>query len=248
MTESIFKNYWSEVENNIVLGGTPSKSKAIQLTKNPNGQFDGVVVVQHLSEALACGGWERQVGKNWYWESDATHTTESPEVVLERKIVEAGSGLWARQMSTSSGIQGPRLNKRRAIDLVRDNGNDSYTFIELKVVSDNPLYAIFELLGYALAYMHARNNGWQGSAIHNVMKAKNIGLVVLAPEGWYKYKTRGKKSEHQPFKLDWLIEELNKGLDTLIKDKVSMQISLKSFDFSKGATAETAKSIISLKW
>lgn len=248
MTISIFDNYWEKVA--VSLEGAPSKTKAIQLSKTPR-RFQGVDVVTELSNALVCRGWKSQVGTNWNWSADAKYITTSPEVVLERKIVEAGNGLWARQMSTSSGIQGQWLNKRRAIDLVRANGNDSYTFIELKVESDNPLYAIFELLGYALAYMHARNNGWKGTGTYNVMQAKIIELVVLAPnkpENWYEYKTRGAKSECLLFKLGWLIEELNKGLDTLTKGKVRMQISLKEFDFSKGATADTAKSIISLKW
>jgi len=249
MTKSIFKNYWEQVESKRVLRGSPTKSVAIQLSKKPFEQFDGIDVVQHLSKALECEGWGNKLaGKNWYWEIDPTHTTKTAEVKLEREIVGAGAGIWARQMSTSSGIQGARLNKRRAIDLVRANGNDSYTFIELKVKSDNPLYAIFELLGYALAYMHARNNRWEGHVQHNVMLATKIDLVILAPVGWYKYKIRGAKSERISFNLDWLIKELNKGLDALTKDKVNMQISLKHFDFYKDAPAETAKSIISLKW
>jgi hypothetical protein len=151
MPESIFENYWNEVSE--LLGGNPSKKMAISLSENPPAKFDDKLAISKLYKSLACDGWKITDGKNWEWRVEApAYSTSSPEVTLEREVVAVDTtSQWTCQMSTTSGIQGPYLNKRRAIDLVRRTAPDCYAFVELKVDSDNPLYAAFEILGYALA-------------------------------------------------------------------------------------------------
>jgi hypothetical protein len=166
MTESIFDIYWRQVTEE--LGKKPKeKSLAIRLSGHPIDGFNGKKVVKRLHAALSCDGWGKQVGTNWNWDTTFHYTTDSPEVKLERELVKAGRELWARQMATSSGIQGPRLNKRRAIDLVLRQDDDYYSFVELKIDGDNPVYALFELLAYGLAYLHARKNKWKGSGAYH---------------------------------------------------------------------------------
>ena len=62
----------------------------------------------------------------------------SPEVMLERSIVRAASDNWANQVPTSSGLIGPHADKVRNIDLVQRLDENHFSFIELKVASNNP--------------------------------------------------------------------------------------------------------------
>ncbi len=234
MTKSIFENYWNEVSG--LLGGRPNKSMAISLSENSQAQFDGRTVVDRLYQSLACDGWQISSGKNWEWRTEApSYRTSSPEVALEREITAADiTNQWTCQMSSASGIQGPYLTKRRAIDLVRRIAPDRYAFVELKVDSDNPLYAAFEILGYALAYRHARGRNWQGTGNHNVMHARAVDLVVLGPIGWYEYKKRGASAQQRKFKLGWLASALGDGLNSLTGDAPRMHFSFEGFtDFGE---------------
>jgi hypothetical protein len=157
-------------------------------------------------------------------------------------------------MSTSSGIEerdpSDKLNaanKRRSVDLVRDHGNDRYSFVELKVGADNPLYALFEILGYALAYLHARRGGREGTGTHNVMQAKHIRLVVLGPKCWYRF-DKGDPSSPK-FELQWMADELAKGLKDLSKSKPEFSIAFEEFGDHE-SLEEAAADIIGLanKW
>ena len=239
MSESIFDCYWHQVQQE--LGAAPSKTLAIRLSGNPLKSFDGAKTIKRLSESLTCDGWKTQVGTNWNWDTTSHYTTNSPEVKLEREIVKAGSNLWARQMATSSGIQGPRLNKRRAIDLVCKHDDAHYTFVELKIESDNPLFALFELLGYGLAYLHAKAHGWKGTGDHEVLKAKSLGLVILAPAAWYQFKSGS--SEYR-FDLDWLTAELNRGLKSFTKGRPSIKLAFKTFAYHKKSILKATEDIL----
>lgn len=229
MSESIFTNYWKEVAS--LIEGKPTKSKAISLNENPPAQFDGVAVVKRLYTSLACDGWTKSSGKNWAWRSEIQpYQTLSPEVALEREIIVTDTtNKWTYQMSTTSGIQGSYLNKRRAIDLVTQMGHNSYAFIELKVDSDNPLYAAFEILSYALAYQYARENNWQGAGVHNVMDAQVVSLIVLGPGRWYEYKKGRAHIQRSKFDFDWLAIALGKGLNTLAGASPGMSFSFEEF-------------------
>ncbi len=99
--------------------------------------------------------------------------------------------------------------------------------IELKVDSDNPLYAVFEILGYVLAYQHARQHGWQGTGSHDVICAQEIDLVVLGPHEWYEYRKRGDAQRFR-FDLDWLANALGEGLNSLTSVP-RMQFSFQEF-------------------
>ena len=146
----------------------------------------------------------------------------SKEVLLERAVAALDMKKWTYQMSTSSGVQivqgdtrRVNLNSRRSIDLVRYIGQGRYAFVELKVGSDNPLYAAFEVLGYALAYLHAQANEWTGTENRDVFGAEAIELTILGPEDWYKYVKRGTDKEFE-FKLNWLADEIANSLNAFV--------------------------------
>ncbi len=244
MPDSIFTRYWNEVTS--LVGGNPKhKSFAILLSEKPPAQFDGIAAIDRLYKPLVCDGWSASNGQNWVWRTDApAYQTLSPEVALEREVVAADTmGQLTCQMSTASGVQGPNLHKRRAIDLVRQVADDRYRFIELKVDSDIPLYALFEILGYGLAYLHARQNGWQGSGRYNVMQASDVQLVVLGPGDWYRYKTNRTAKQRLRYQLDWLTDSLNLGLQSLSGVTPCMFLSFGEFT-DLGDPAATAKRIV----
>lgn len=238
--ETMFARYRSRLKEEDILGDSPTKGTAIRFCeKRP---FDGVSAIRNLFDTLSINGWNppQLAGTNWKWRDDKpTFKTRSPEVILERTVVlkgNTGTNEWTWQMSTASGVEAQledkrnASNKRAAIDLVRNNGNGSFTFVELKVGSDNPLYALFELLGYALAYLQARKNGWgEYDPENEIFKAREIKLVVLGPEDWYKYKRRGSNAEHQIFNLDWMLPSLVEGLNLLSKGNPTFSIAFETF-------------------
>jgi len=136
------------------------------------------------------------------------------------------------------------LNSRRAIDLVRFIGPRHYAFVELKLGSDNPLYAAFEILGYALAYLHARADGWTGPGGHDVFDAERIELIILGPKGWSRNDKCGTNMEFE-FKLDWLADEIAKSLNDFVKAEFKgvPAFSMKFRKFSNGSRAEQVSEI-----
>ena len=247
MPKSIFTHYWAEVSR--ILGGKPNKGSAIYLSEHPAMKFDGVLVVDKLYKSLDCSGWENSKGRNWEWRREApTYRTASPEVSLEREIIASDEkGQWSCQMSTTSGVQGPYLNKRRAIDLVLRKGADHYAFIELKVDGDNPLYAAFEILGYGLAYLHGRRHGWKGKGTYDVMDAREVDLVVLGPHEWWTYKRRRGIPERKSYHLRQHFQQLSKGLDALTEGTPRMKLSAEAFEY-RTVARETAVGIVNKEY
>jgi hypothetical protein len=99
-----------------------------------------------------------------------------------------------------------------------------------------------EILGYGLAYLHARRSGQRGTGSHNVMTANRIDLVVLAPKSWYSY---GKRTGGvQPFSLDALAHAIGVGLASLVSegapdapDRMSFQFETFEHESSIGVAA-----------
>lgn len=128
--------------------------------------------------------------QNWRWHSlqpqIAPHN-RSPEVVIERAIAAACADLhrtdWANQIPVASGLVEGAGDGRRAIDLVRRHDENHFELIELKIASDNPLYASVEIVGYACLWHLARIDRPRRSSA--LLDAERIDLTVLAPEAYY---------------------------------------------------------------
>ena len=243
--ESIFTLYESEVK--ALWGAGLSKTFAIDLTNNPRPGVITADTLRPLFEALNSDGWKKQVGSNWVWrDAVPKHVTESKEVVLEREITMLDTQIWTCQISTSSGVQPNGLNRRRAIDLVRFNGNDRYAFIELKADSDNPLYAAFEILGYSLAYLQAKEQKWNGEGCHDVFTAKEIELTILGPTSWNKYKTRG--GEERSFKFDWLAEDIAKALNVFAQGGPGFSMAFRQYEDAPARVASGSIDSLAAGW
>lgn len=140
--------------------------------------------------AAAEAGASNPSRENWRWKRhlELSPRNTSAEVGLERAIVAACGDAWSNQMPTASGLVGPAADKRAAVDLVYREGPTTYSFVELKVESDNALFAAVEILMYGLLFVWSRKNlGRLGYDVDEqpVLAASNVNLRVLAPNDYY---------------------------------------------------------------
>lgn len=148
----------------------------------------------------------------------------SMEVQLERAIVQQSPTGWWNQMPIASGLVHSDHDRRRAIDLVHKYGADSkcYDFIELKIDSDTPLFALMEILLYGLIYLVLRKErGWlpEPSQQRQVFSARFIGLRVLAPKAYFDQYGLSLIEDELTLALSKIIEGLQ------LEDSLVMEIS-----------------------
>ena len=136
------------------------------------------------------GGYTNPSKQNWRWKRhlDLGANNRSPELQLERAIVNACGENWSNQMPTASGLTGPATDKRAAVDLVFREDSTSYSLIELKVKSDTPLFAAIEILKHGMLFVWSRNNqeilGYDADR-QPILAANTVTLSVLAPADYY---------------------------------------------------------------
>jgi len=196
------------------------KEHCQNLIKMPVG-FDGLSLVQGIYERVE-SNWNKARNhnpsrKNWRFDEPRRKIADKNtdlEIKLERAIVnlEINSPpdyVWVNQVPTSSGLVHPRADGPRHIDLVHRRDIRAYEFIELKVKSNNPLYAAMEILQYGILYIFSRRNRQIRDADKDkrLLEARTIDLKVLAPHDYYKGS-----------KLDWLEDGINDGLKRFVKE------------------------------
>ena len=216
-----------------------SKTAAQELTraKGPlvergNGNLL-VELLQRLQENWTNAGQHKPSADTWALgkELHLSPDNTSQEVVLERLVVRLLDDTWANQVPTCSGLIRGANEGKRSIDLVHECDEKRYEFIELKFKdggnggfgSNYPLHAAWEVIEYGLLYVHARQNELRNDS--QLMKARSIRLVVLAPAGWY-----------QGYDFSWLEAEVNRWLQAPeFSDVVNMDFQFQEFttDFDK---------------
>lgn len=187
------------------------------------GKNQGVDFVAKIFEIIKTNSVPNRISKskeNWrntkQLKLDDGNT--SREKILEKKIAKIPGNDWFNQVPVASGLSGPSNDRKIAIDLVRRISDFEYDFIELKICSDNPLYASIEIVLYGLMYVFFRSNKDVEKLDKPLLKARHINLVVLAPKKYY-----------SGYKLGFLENLFSTGLNALL-DK--MQIDLKmNFEF-----------------
>jgi hypothetical protein len=183
------------------------------------------------AERKMAANWEKKhrlpSQENWRFTQREyiSEGNKSAEVGLERAIVQAAdSNHWANQVPTSSGLIGPSVDKVRNVDLVYRDDQGNYSLIELKVASDNPLFAAIEILLYGVLLIWSRKNaaalGYTKEK-QPVLFASSINLVVLAPHKYYLGDNR--------LDLTLLDKAINQGL-TDLRDTLEIDCS---FEFTK---------------
>lgn len=157
--------------------------------------------------------------ENWRLEkqSEIDSVNTSPEVTLERRLVNAFDNSLVNQVPTSSGLVGSRQDKVRNIDLIMRNNSHEYEFIELKIESNTPLYAAMEILLYGLLYIFTRERMSEFHYDNNdkvLLAANSIHLVVLAPFSYY------------PYDIQWIENKINDGLKQFIESEVRINLKM----------------------
>ena len=135
-------------------------------------------------------GYTNPSKENWRWKRhlDLGPNNRSPELKLERAIVNACGENWSNQMPTASGLTGPATDKRAAVDLVFREDPTTYSLVELKVNSDTPLFAAIEILKYGMLFVWSKNNqetlGYDTEQ-QPILAADTVTLATLAPPEYY---------------------------------------------------------------
>ncbi|MBL1430221.1 MAG: hypothetical protein COA60_001645 [Robiginitomaculum sp.] len=175
--------------------------------------------------------------------SELNPNNRSAEVLLERAIVILSKrGLldnWYNQMPIASGLLDSSSDKRAAIDWVHIE-QERLELIELKWASDTPLYAIFEILRYALAYLFCFTNrelfDFQDLPTMNITQIK---LTTLAPHEYYSY-----------CDLSWLAAALNPVINALYREEsdgfLSCEFNCSSFPINFKLLFETGGDVLAL--
>jgi hypothetical protein len=180
--------------------------------------------------------------ENWRWKRhlELGPENKSPELLLERAIVNACGDNWSNQMPTASGLVGPTAGKRAAVDLVFREDSTTYSLIELKVASDTPLFAAIEILMYGLLFVWSKENqeelGYDVN-VQPVLAASTVMLGVLAPADYY-----------ANFDLTALAAALNGGL-VEFGERHSLRLGFEfcqlGEDYAPDSTPELTRSAIS---
>ena len=153
---------------------------------------------------------------------EVTHDykTKDKEIVREREMIKSlksgERGRWANQIPVASGVMGPDKDKTMAIDLAhRCQGHRhkrGYTLIELKIESNTPLYAAFEILLYGRLLTFSRSGKLRyGIVGRPILVADYIHLRVLAPLEYY-----------HSYKLDWLERDLSRSIGRFARKKADV--------------------------
>ena len=135
-------------------------------------------------------GYTNPSRENWRFERhlDLGSNNRSPELMLERTIVNVCGENWSNQMPTASGLVGSATDKRSAVDLVLREDPTSYSLIELKINSNTPLFAAIEILKYGLLFVWSKNNqetlGYDTEQ-QPILAADSVTLATLAPPEYY---------------------------------------------------------------
>ena len=190
-----------------------------KLDKPPHHDFGASSFVSALFDHFD-GNWNRcqqstaraPSAQNWRWfhpVGEIAQHNRSPEVTLERAIVRAALARsredWSNQVPIASGIGAGSGNRRRAIDLVRYTASGELELVELKIGSDNPLFAAIEILQYGFVWLLSRRDQKAlGYLEKRLLQASNVKLSVLAPSAYY-----------SDLNLDWLAQGLSEGIRTL---------------------------------
>ena len=215
---SLFSGVDAAINNALEITSYRHKSKFREVIENPPKSFNGVNFVESIFklieenwESCVIGKARKPSAENWRWlqpTKPPADRNSSAEVCLERALVDvclkAGRTDWSNQVPLAKFV-GQRSYGRKAIDLVHRRGERAFDLIELKVASDNPLYAAMEILQYGLVWFLSRRDKSKLDYTGNpIIEADDVRLVVLAPEPFF---------EGRDFR--WLEKHLGDGLAAL---------------------------------
>ncbi len=225
MPKSILDDVGEIIDRELGLTGSKNLGKAPhyrhrksyqRLSADPVVDFNAETLIRSIYAKVRSNLTGRKPSdKNWCLtinpakndKAKAKNRDKKLEVRLERSIIRL-SGDWFNQVPTASGLVSEYSDKRGSIDLVHKCDDGSYEFIELKLTSDNPLFAAMEILQYGILYALAKTNKRIQDACNekDLLQAKVIQLKVLAPTNYYEI-----------CGLAWLENGINRGFEDFLR-------------------------------
>ncbi len=190
--------------------------------------------IEHNWSESRNGGSTRSASRqNWRWEKQLyiSDHNSSEEKQVEKAIAADCGDDWVNQVPTISGLLDGTSEKHCNIDLVHRIEDGNFEFIELKIESDTPLFAAFEVLKYGLVYVFSRQYAAElgYDPANDLLNATSVTLCVLAPTVYF-----------AGYDLRWLEAELSKALHSLGAPGLTMDFRFEHFP----ATATTATGIV----
>ena len=122
---------------------------------------------------------------------DISPHNPSPEKMLEKAVAMLGKSChmpgWFNQCPVASGIVDSGRNRKNAVDLVHwSKSGECARLIELKWASNDPRYALREILRYGVAYIFCRVHRNELCLERRpLMDANHVALEVVAPRQFY---------------------------------------------------------------
>jgi hypothetical protein len=217
------------------------KKSALLLRSKPI-TFGGVALIRQILYQID-RNWQvrpkerirKASSENWRWKKqlEISECNRSEEKKIEKAIALEGDDNWVNQVPTSSGLLDATSERSCDIDLVHRVSEDEFEFIELKIDSDTPMFAAFEVLKYGMIYVfsrrHASELGYNADNI--LLNAKSIALCVLAPTKYY-----------AQYNLRWLESELSNGLREFGSPDARMDFHFEHFPSSAGTLTNPVES------
>ncbi len=184
-------------------GGYSSVTAANALNKREIEKLDVRVLIEDLWKRIAVNwveaGCQARGGYNWRWNlspktaaSGEIQSTQK-EIILQRKIAGFCGERWANETPTGSGLSGGSRGDPGGLDLAYRDDSGAVFLIELKVDSNTPIHAAFQVVRYGLALTLARLVDKNVPIIiqespparSHWRDAKQAHLRVLAPAAYY---------------------------------------------------------------
>lgn len=212
----------------LALGGKNRKDR-------PNVDF--FPIVEAMWRLIATNWVEGQCqwrgSENWRWKLCKSLSVErqntSEEVLLNRTLAKSLSEeRWTNETPTASGFAEKGGKEPGGLDLAYQDRPDRVCLIELKIGSNNPVSAAFQIVTYGLVLnlarlVHPRLLHKKGpiTISDKWLLANHADLRVLAPTNYY--------SEYP--KLGWFEDQLKAGVVAFGKtQKLGMNFGFRRFD------------------
>ena len=194
--------------------------------EDPNEMYD-------LMEAKYSGSPSSESKELWKLRRKCGISPDSNrrETILEKAVAMLAESChmpwWFNQCPVASGIVRSSRNRKNAVDLVHwSEPSGCVRLIELKWKSNDPRYALREILRYGVAYIfcrvHRRELPLQGKYYRPLMDANNVALEVVAPHRFY-----------ENYNEKDLFASVSKSLDQCAQSKTggTLSMSLNAFAF-----------------
>ncbi len=184
--------------------GYASKTTALELNRREQPFPDLTTLVESLWRQIVVnwveGGCQSRGESNWRWKllTEKGESEGQAEVGLQRRIARfiesEGQGKhWSNETPTGSGLSEGASGDPGGLDFAHSDGDGGVVLIELKVGSNTPISAAFQIVQYGLMLTMARLVDKQNRIISEDIEnngdvwrnAKHAHLRVLAPASFY---------------------------------------------------------------